>query len=87
MDNPNLTSFIKSEGQSLAKGPIALLFIEDDVEIETTQIVYEIPGRVGGWGPWAPNRLFVVFHICLFSYPGESRDGPPTQPPRVGDPP
>ena len=36
MDYPNLTSFIKSEGGSLAKGPIALLFIEDDVEVETT---------------------------------------------------
>ena len=36
MDYPNLTSFIKSEGRSLAKGPIALLFIEDDVEVETT---------------------------------------------------
>ena len=36
MDYPNLTSFINSEGRSLAKGPIALLFIEDDVEVETT---------------------------------------------------
>ena len=36
MDYPNLTSFIKSEGRSLAKGPIALLFVEDDVEVETT---------------------------------------------------
>ena len=35
-DYPNLRSFIKSEGRSLAKGPIALLFIEDDVEVETT---------------------------------------------------
>ena len=36
MDYPNLTSFIKSEGGSFAKGPVALLFIEDDVEVETT---------------------------------------------------
>ena len=36
MDYPDLTSYIKSEGHSLAKGPIALLFIEDDVEVETT---------------------------------------------------
>ena len=36
MDYPNLRSFIKSEGRSLAKGPIALLFIEDDFEVETT---------------------------------------------------
>ena len=36
MDYPNLTSYIKSEGHSLAGGPIALLFIEDDVEVETT---------------------------------------------------
>ena len=36
MDYSNLTSFIKSEGRSLAKGPIALLFIEDGVEVETT---------------------------------------------------
>ena len=36
MDYPNLTSFIKSEGRGLAKEPIALLFIEDDVEVETT---------------------------------------------------
>ena len=36
MDYSNLTSFIKSEGRSLAEGPIALLFIEDDVEVETT---------------------------------------------------
>ena len=36
MEYPNLTSFIKSEGRSLAKGPIVLLFIEDDVEVETT---------------------------------------------------
>ena len=27
MDYPNLTSFIKSEGRSLAKGPIALLLL------------------------------------------------------------
>jgi hypothetical protein len=36
MDHPNLTSFIKSQGRSLTKGPIALLFIENDVEVETT---------------------------------------------------
>ena len=36
MDYPNLTSFIKSEGRSVAKGPIAPLFIEDDVKVETT---------------------------------------------------
>ena len=36
IDYLNLTSFIKSEGRSLAKGPIALLFIENDVEVETT---------------------------------------------------
>lgn len=36
MDYPNLTSFIKSEGSCLSKGPIALLFAEDDVEVEIT---------------------------------------------------
>ena len=36
IDYLNLTSFIKSEGRSLAKGPLALLFIENDVEVETT---------------------------------------------------
>ena len=36
MDYPNLTSSIKSEGHSLANWQIALLFIEEDVEVETT---------------------------------------------------
>ena len=36
MDYPNLTSFIKSEGRSVAKVSIAPLFIEDDVEVEST---------------------------------------------------
>ena len=44
MDYPNSTSFIKSEGRSLAKGPIALLFIEDDVEVETTLDHHIKPG-------------------------------------------
>jgi len=36
MGYPKLTSSIKSKGRSLATGPIALFFIEDDVEFETT---------------------------------------------------
>lgn len=36
MDYPNLKAFISSEGAQLCKGPVALLFIEDDVEVEST---------------------------------------------------
>ncbi|MFZ8879683.1 MAG: hypothetical protein ACO3RM_08650 [Paracoccaceae bacterium] len=36
MEYPNLTSFIQNEGSTVANGPIAFSFGEDDVEVETT---------------------------------------------------
>jgi len=36
MHYPSLDQFITSQRSALAKGPIALVLVEDDVEIDTT---------------------------------------------------
>jgi hypothetical protein len=36
MDFSGLNEFITAQGASLKKGPIAIIFVEDDVEVEST---------------------------------------------------
>lgn len=36
MQYPDLSTFLSSAGDLLAKGPVAMIFVEDDVEIDTT---------------------------------------------------